>query len=136
MPNKSRDLDYYEDFILRSRRVSNYLFYACVNFDFFLSLSGKTFDPQYDRTKDLILFFENHLNRQSYKPEGSTYFTIQMQNNKITFSKETPPSCILHQLPLTKGDPSRKKKILLSQQKVIQWDFASIAPQSVVMTNV
>ena len=37
--------------------------------------------------------------------------------NKITISKETPPRGILHQLSLTKGDLSRKKKRLLSQQK-------------------
>ena len=35
---------------------------------------------------------------------------IAMQNNKITISKETPLSGILHQLLLTKGDLSRKKE--------------------------
>ena len=36
-------------------------------------------------------------------------------NNKITTLKETPPSSILPQLPLTEGDPSRKKKRLICQ---------------------
>ena len=55
-----------------------FIFYAFINFGFFLSLSGKTFVPYYDRTKDLILSFENLLNQQFYKHEGSTYFAIRM----------------------------------------------------------
>ena len=42
---------------------------------------------------------------------------IRMQNNKITISKETPLSGILHQLPLTKRYPSRKKKRLHLKKK-------------------
>ena len=43
--------------------------------------------------------------------------SICIQNNKITISKETRPKSILHQLPLTKGGPSNKKKRLLSPKK-------------------
>ena len=58
-----------------------------------------------------------------------------MQNNKITISKETPPSGVLHQILLTKGNPSRKKKRLLSQKISLQRYFASIAPQTNVMIS-
>ena len=35
---------------------------------------------------------------------------IRMQNNKITMSKGTVPSGILHQFTLTKGDRTEKRK--------------------------
>ena len=46
---------------------------------------------------------------------------VGLYNNKITISKETPPSSILHQLTLTKGDCTEKKDISFSKKR---WYFA------------
>ena len=57
---------------------------------------------------------------------------VEQQN----YSKVMPPSRILHQFSLTKGDPFRKKReITISKKKTINGIFGtSIEPQLVVMT--
>ena len=44
---------------------------------------------------------------------------IQMENNKIIISKQTPPSDILHQLPLKESNPSRKKEFTISKRSQV-----------------
>ena len=81
--------NYAKVFISFSESFQLSLFFnACINFGFFLSLSGKTFDPYFDRTKYLLLSFENLLNRQSYKHEGSVLLILQFGNSiaKTAFS--------------------------------------------------
>ena len=61
---------------------------------------------------------KSYLNKfiQVISNENNEIFHAFGTTKLLGISKETPASSILHQLSLTKGGPSRKKKRLLSQK--------------------